>query len=193
MSVFKSIRSRRHQARLSVEQLEQRETPAVSLVKDVNGGAVHSNPREFVPLNNLVYFFATIDDVQQPVPVSEHFLMRTDGTAAGTAVVAEVTVDAHKLFACNGKLFFVENDGNGNEVWVSDGTAAGTRKFYDPTGDNFSSEPTGFVVSGNRFYYASTYIADNDESIQDREVFVSDGTDTHLFVNANTTPPQEPN
>src|SRR5258706_2159794 len=64
------------------------------------------------------------------------------------------------LTAVGNRLFFAGNDGtHGSELWVSDGTAAGTRMVKDinPTGDSFvqlsSSEMTAV---GNKLFFVTT-------------------------------------
>jgi ELWxxDGT repeat protein len=72
-------------------------------------------------------------------------LWKTDGTTAGTVMVTDVFKDVFSeegqlssptnLIDANGVLYFDANDGTGNALWKSDGTAAGTVKvadFVDP-------------------------------------------------------------
>ena len=62
----------------------------------------------------------------------------TDGTAAGTALVADINPGSVGSSALgftalgNGKFLFSANDGtHGCELWVTDGTAAGTTLVAD--------------------------------------------------------------
>jgi ELWxxDGT repeat protein len=61
---------------------------------------------------------------------------RTDGTAAGTTMVADVSPSPFSYQGClaelNGLLLFCGDDGvNGREVWRSDGTTVGTFRVTD--------------------------------------------------------------
>ncbi len=69
-------------------------------------------PRDFTPLNGSVFFTVSGG------------LWKTEGTTVGTVPLG---VSAANLTPVNGKLFFAGYDGkNGEELWVSDATAAGT-------------------------------------------------------------------
>ena len=63
-------------------------------------------------------------------------LWSTDGTAAGTALVADANPGSggsapNKLCVFNNKIFYSAEVSNGRELWSSDGTAAGTAEFMD--------------------------------------------------------------
>jgi ELWxxDGT repeat protein len=53
------------------------------------------------------------------------------------------------------KLFFTAFDDTGEELWVSDGTPQGTRR-YDLRPGNASSSPSAFVVLGGRVLFVAT-------------------------------------
>ena len=81
------------------------------------------------------------------------------------------------LIEFDDKLYFSANDGeNGEELFVSDGTAQGTQLLADirpdssDDGSNNSSYPDEFIEFNDRLYFA----ADDGES--GIELFVSDGT-----------------
>lgn len=83
------------------------------------------------------------------------------------------------LFAWNGLLYFDAADAeHGNEVWTSDGTAAGTGILKDIHEGTGSSDGFGFIgwdrdfaVMGNYIYFAAT--SSNDWS----DLWRSDGTE----------------
>src|SRR5262249_56556017 len=67
-------------------------------------------------------------------------LWKTDGTTVGTVLVSSAVnvvnlVDpsfGSNVIVVNGKLYFAGDDGkNGTELWVSDGTTAGTSLVKD--------------------------------------------------------------
>ena len=56
----------------------------------------------------------------------------------------------------DGKLTFVANDGvTGNELWNSDGTAAGTQLVANTSGDG-GSNPTQIAFNGSKVFYAAS-------------------------------------
>lgn len=104
--------------------------PGTTLVKDINPGAVGSDPFEPILLNGILYF--TADD-----GVHGYELWRTDGSTDGTYLVKDIRPGAegsylYGLVAWNGALYFSADDGvHGWELWRSDGTADGTTLVKD--------------------------------------------------------------
>ena len=78
-----------------------------------------------------------------------------------------------------GRAWFPANDGSqGNELWATDGTTAGTVLVGDLEPGPGSSDPHGFVVGGRRMWFRAT------TSTHGAEIWSSDGTasGTSLFV-----------
>jgi ELWxxDGT repeat protein len=78
-------------------------------------------------------------------------LWKTDGTAAGTVLVKDISDGAgsypSKLVRSDiDKWFFTANDGiHGDEIWVTDGTEAGTTMVKDIRAGGSSSRPSTMV------------------------------------------------
>lgn len=109
---------------------------------------------EFTPLAGVLFFVAW-----EPEHGGE--LWRTDGTAAGTVLVADInpgpgSARISGLTAVNGRLFFAATDGeHGIELWTSDGTAAGTRRLSDVAPGPLSSSPGDLAAIGGRLYFSA--------------------------------------
>ncbi|MDX2308598.1 MAG: hypothetical protein NW216_10190 [Hyphomicrobium sp.] len=103
-------------------------------------------------------------------------LWSTDGTAAGTTLIAGFRSRPSDITAFDGRLFFGANDDPAinHELWVSNGTPAGTALFKDLSPSN-SGSPHDFVVAGNRMYFLAT-IANPSPTPTGAELWVSDGT-----------------
>ena len=104
-------------------------------------------------------------------------LFVSDGTAEGTQLLVDLRPGSSNygynygsnpryLVEFNGKLYFTANDGiNGNELFVTDGTAEGTQLVtdLDPGSSNYgfsySSYPRELTVAGDELFFT----ADNDE------------------------------
>src|SRR5688572_1688172 len=86
------------------EPLEPRLLLAASIIKDINVVSEPSDPTGFVQAGNLLYFSANDG-------VTGHELWRTDGTEAGTVLVADlnpgpVSSRPNNLTNVNGRVFF---------------------------------------------------------------------------------------
>jgi len=77
-----------------------------------------------------------------------------------------------EMTAVNGKVFFTADRGPvGRELWVTDGTQAGTRLVKDIYPEGSSSIPVGLTdVDGTLFFFA-------DDGVHGRELWKSDGTE----------------
>jgi ELWxxDGT repeat protein len=105
---------------------------------------------------------------------------KTDGTAAGTALLKDINAGAangltfalFKVF--NGKAYFMANDlVNGQEIWSTDGTTANTRILKDimpgPVG-SFANILTTVTI-GNKFLFSAMNMTNGFE------LWESDGTE----------------
>ena len=161
------------------------------------GVANSSSPSSFIEFNDQLYFSANDGESGREIFVS-------DGTAEGTQLLVDLnpgfydnnygppipkSFNPNNFIEFNNKLYFSANDGeNGNELFVSDGTAEGTQLLVDLNpglsdyGFANSSNPSSLVEFNGKLYFS----ADDGES--GRELFVSDGTaeGTQLLVDLNS-------
>ncbi len=147
------------------------------LVADINPGTGDSASRftdsEPSEVAGTLYFVA--DD-----GVHGRELWRSDGTAAGTQIVADIGpgpfsgVGDLRAAEVDGVLYFSANDGDhGRELWRSDGTSAGTTLVKDIGGDTYedwSGTPTQLTSVGGTLFFSA------DDPDFGRELWKSDGT-----------------
>jgi ELWxxDGT repeat protein len=136
--------------------------PAAGTSEQVLSYSLNARPQVgfdiFTYVNGLLYF-------DNEDSVAGHEVWTSDGTAAGTHILKNISPDVpaqtqasdpSEFVAFNGLLYFAANDGNvGRELWSSDGTAAQTRVVADLNGGVPDSNPTDlFVANGSLFLFA---------------------------------------
>ncbi|HGY91955.1 MAG TPA: HYR domain-containing protein, partial [Planctomycetes bacterium] len=131
-------------------------------------GPASAAPAELTDLDGLLVFSAS-DGVQGEE------LWASDGTAAGTVLVADIRSGADGsqpsgLAVRNGILWFSADDGvDGREPWVSDGTAGGTHLVQDVFA-GASSNPAELTPSGGQVFFQAL------EDMTGIELWHTDGT-----------------
>ncbi len=155
-------------------------------LKDINP-AGDSTPTPWTALGGVAVFGANNGTNGQELWVS-------DGTGAGTALLLDAATglpssdpevlgpllvggvaDSTKL------LVALDNITNGRELWLTDGTKAGTALFLDAAPGATGSDPGTWTAVGKTAVFAATTAAEG------RELWVSDGTakGTALLLDAN--------
>lgn len=82
-------------------------------------------------------------------------LWRTDGTGEGTCLLRESAL-MDVGYTAHGRYFFADSDDvHGTELWVSDGTRAGTRLLYDLNPGVESGSPYGFFALNGRLFFTA--------------------------------------
>ncbi|WP_052573125.1 ELWxxDGT repeat protein [Haloferula sp. BvORR071] len=154
------------------------------LVCDVDPAAASSlaeNLSEWVVMGQSMYFAAS-----DGAHGSE--LWRSDGTAAGTVMVADVNPGAAnagptELTVVGDTLFFMAySPGIGKELWKTDGTAAGTVLVKEITPGPESSSVSYCVAYQGKLYFKHDGNGVNGQLEISSELWRSDGTDAGTEV-----------
>jgi ELWxxDGT repeat protein len=119
-------------------------------------------------VGDALYLFTAGDSTELPL-----ILWRVIGDAAEklASFPRRWNNSAPPMIAFRGKLYFGIDDGVlGNELWVSDGTSAGTRLAVEIEPGPGSSWPSAFAVAGDSLFFAA------GDELHGRELWQSDGT-----------------
>ncbi|MHC4077592.1 MAG: ELWxxDGT repeat protein [Planctomycetota bacterium] len=144
---------------------------------DPNGFTNSSVPQVMVALGtgNTLLFVADDGKIGRELYIS-------DGTQQGTMLLKDIYPGMSTTFAPNqssprdflavGNIaYFAARDGNGEELWRSDGTANGTFLVRDIQPGKLSSGPGSFAVTVNgKVMFAA------DDGVRGKELWVTDGT-----------------
>ncbi|MEQ1747185.1 MAG: ELWxxDGT repeat protein [Saprospiraceae bacterium] len=145
------------------------------MLKDINLGPNESAGSAIVVGGNALYFWASNG-------VSGKELWKTDGTEAGTVMIKDINPGPGNGAPSNplsqylwygDRLLFLANDGiNGTELWITDGTEAGTMMVQDITPGAGSSEISLYgVVNGTALFRCK-------DDAHGRELWATDGSPT---------------
>lgn len=112
-------------------------------------------------------------------PLYEWEIWRSTGSADGTQKVVSLTgiglpvaqATDRLTAAMLNRLFFVAGDVAGQELWVTDGTASGTKRLKDINPGSGSSNPADLTVIDNRIFFTA------DDGKLGRELWVTDGSE----------------
>ena len=164
-----------------------------TLVTDIRTGSISSFPENLTNVDGTLLF--VVDD-----GTHGRELWKSDGTESGTMLVKDirpgpnrgiaynyVTGDA-QVGAAGGRLFFLANEGvHGNELWMSDGSEAGTVLVRDITDKTLPSYPSYLT------YVGDTLIFRANDGIHGNETWRSDGTQAGTVLVKDVTPDFDPN
>lgn len=120
-------------------------------------------------------------------------LWRSDGTAAGTYLLADLcpglcgaeTLSSpyDRMAVVGTRIYFTADDGvHGTELWVTDGSAGGTRMVRDIRPGPLSSRPSALGAFGGQVYFGA------DDGVHGHELWRSDGTETGTELVVDLTP-----
>jgi ELWxxDGT repeat protein len=154
----------------------------LNFVKELdNGETLGSDPARITQVGSKIFYTATTQAYGEELWI-------TDGTAAGTKLVKDITpgsdsTEFELTIALGDKLIFTAyTEDYGKEIWVSDGTEAGTFMLKDIKDGSYTSSPEELTLFNNKVYFTAT--SDNEG----REVWYTDGTTagTNILVDYNT-------
>lgn len=154
------------------------------MVKDIcppgSGLGGYGSANQLYTFNGKVYFAGRDNSTSQGGHDVE--LWCSDGTEAGTYMVKDIRPDESSSPAnfCeyNGKLYFEAYDGAQNqgghsgELWVTDGTEAGTYLLKDIALVQESEVPSQLTVCNGKMFFTT------DDGTHGKELWVTDGTET---------------
>ena len=157
----------------------------LTMVSDIRAGALGSIPLWLQPWQGKVWFSA--DD-----GVNGRELWCSDGTAGGTVLVKDIdpTVPGGvpagstpgELTPVGTQLFFAATTANGRELWVTDGTTAGTTEVLDIVTGSTGSNPFSLTALGTLVLFTA------DDGVVGRELWKSDGTGAGTAMVADILP-----
>lgn len=125
------------------------------MVKDIRPGATSTEYGNFTEHKGKLYFYANNG-------ANGFELWSSDGTADGTKIVKDInpaggiissTVFSQLLSDGQYLYFAAISPGSGSEVWVSDGTAIGTKLLKEIALGSASSNPEVFFRFNNKVYF----------------------------------------
>jgi len=146
-------------------------TQAAVIRADVN---TTPHPGATVVWRGSMYFRA-MDVSESPSPTG-YELWRTDGTPAGTQLVADINTGTASssptlVTATGNRVYFEADDGfHGRELWSTDGTGAGTRLVRDHMAGTQHSSIEATTTVGDVVYYVPK------DSQYGHELWRTDGT-----------------
>ncbi len=145
-----------------------------SLVADIRSGPAGAMPGAVLPLPGGEVVFAADDGLVGREP------WVSDGTPANTRLLLDahpplpgstLGSNARGYVTVGEQSFFAADDGvNGTELWVTDGTTAGTRLVADLRGGPAGSDPQHLTAAGGLLWFSA------DDGATGRELWCSDGT-----------------
>jgi len=149
-----------------------------ALLKDIFDGA-GASMESFANGEDYFYVFDDVLYFSAENSTAGQELWRSDGTAAGTFMVKNISTFTNsfkhsrpsEFEAHQGKLYFAaDNQNDGRELYVTDGTAAGTRLVKNINSGSSSSDPSDLLSLGDFLIFKA------EGSFFNTELWRSDGT-----------------
>ncbi|MEL7159939.1 MAG: ELWxxDGT repeat protein, partial [Bacteroidota bacterium] len=145
-----------------------------TLMADANAGAEDGKPtRIFAVGGSVLYRVESADEGIE--------LWISDGTTEGTNLIKDINTDPNVsrgnsnpdgFTFFNGQVYFKAKDAtNGDELWVTDGTEAGTVMVKDIQPGDGRGNPFDFIVFNDRLFFTA------NDGTNSSELWASDGTE----------------
>lgn len=162
-----------------------------TILSNINTDAASSDPRGFIQLNETQFVFVA----KNATSGTQTYLYASDGTPSGTQLIyecdarfpgAEYLSTSYVTPYCRvgRKVFFKAATATaGEELWVTDGTALGTKQVKDINAGTTGAAANHFV----NFYNEKLFFKANNTT-NGHEPWASDGTEagTYLIKDTNT-------
>ncbi len=117
-------------------------------------------------------------------------MVNLTGDGIETTIDAKGNTAKKNMVVVGDKIFFTANDAvNGEELWITDGTVAGTKMVKDINSGTNGSDPKYLCAAGGKVYFSATTAANGTE------LWVSDGTEagtqlaSDIYVGAESSNP----
>jgi ELWxxDGT repeat protein len=176
-------------------------TANTNMVKDINPGPGSSSTSLFsaIKMGNKMIFTSSNGPANAE-------LWETDGTEAGTKIFKEIVAGplgsfpfifpafsytagsfTTPLFQGNKFFFMARTADKGSELWVSDGTAAGTKMVKDinPDAEDAITAPS-YIYTTTALYFTA------DDGVHGSELWKTDGTEANTVMVADINPDTDP-
>jgi ELWxxDGT repeat protein len=170
-----------------------------SQVSDINSKG-SSNPQYLTSINGVLYFSADDGGTTLPNPLGRelwYYNTNISDIASGYTNRGYFNIQSgplgstpKELFNYNGTLVFsAETQTFGRELWISDGTAGGTKMHSNYAGDNTiygdfryaSSNPHSFVIVNGILYFSASQVF-NGENLRKIDSIDDVSIDNVLYV-----------
>jgi ELWxxDGT repeat protein len=148
-------------------------TPAGTIIIRNNYINLFNGFNNFAVMNNEIYF------IGDGAPLFPSGMWKSDGTIAGTVLVKadgfSPGVFGSNYAVLKNKMYFSGYDNvNGGELWVTDGTTAGTHMVInmrtDGAGILYSGSPMAITAYNSKIYFSAS------DDTHGQELFMTDGT-----------------
>ncbi len=128
-----------------------------TLVRDINAGATASlvsgitvQAKLWVTSTRILFLANTSAGIE---------LWSSDGTSAGTVLVADLTAGTGNTFSATSELMVFQDQlffsGGDGELWKSDGTSVGTVQVKDLLPGTSRANPTDWFAAGSNLYFSA--------------------------------------